>query len=241
MKIERRFEIKDRTLLGFGGEAESGKSTACDYLISKGWHELSFARNLKEMCIKGFGLTSEQVYDQAFKNEEFRYGPIQLDVNHLRFIQDWIMFKTDEVGVDYFGFKKSLLRYIINSDKKILFRTPREVLQFVGTEICRKCYSETYHIDVVLNEIQEITKKDKSSICISDARFINEREFVTSLGGLNIHIFDVNKEKKASVGIEGHDSENEIMKGNYDFVIENDKTEGKDALFKKLEEILVSI
>jgi hypothetical protein len=50
------------TIVGISGKRESGKSTLGKFLEAYGYHRLSLASPLKEMCMRDFRLTREQVY-----------------------------------------------------------------------------------------------------------------------------------------------------------------------------------
>jgi hypothetical protein len=100
----------------------------------------------------------------------------------------------------------------------VVFNTPRQLLQYVGTDIIRNLVSDTYHTDVVFNAI---AKGDSDSLyVITDARFENERDLIKSKGGFNV-LVDRGLKSKAN-GIEGHASEDSLGKTEeYDYVLEN--------------------
>ena len=50
-------------IVGFSGKARAGKDTCADYLVSKyGFRKVSLADPLKQIAIKYFGLTHDEVY-----------------------------------------------------------------------------------------------------------------------------------------------------------------------------------
>lgn len=60
--------MRDAILL-FGYEAEVGKDTMCDYLVSeKGYTKFAFAKELKDQCMRKYRFTYDQVYDKFQKN-----------------------------------------------------------------------------------------------------------------------------------------------------------------------------
>ena len=69
-------------LLGLGGAIGSGKTTAADWLESRGAVQRALADPLKEMCRIGFGLSREQLYgsteDKAAVDERWGVSPRQI-------------------------------------------------------------------------------------------------------------------------------------------------------------------
>ena len=57
--------------------------------------------------------------------------------------------------------------------------TPRWVLQYWGTEVCRK----TFHDDIWIASIENKLRQSKDNIVISDVRFPNEIKAIKNLGG----------------------------------------------------------
>lgn len=64
-------------------------------------------------------------------------------------------------------------------------RSPREILQWLGTDILRTQINEDFF---VMNMKQRIESSEADYIIISDVRFDNEAEFIRSLGGKVIKI-----------------------------------------------------
>jgi hypothetical protein len=57
--------------------------------------------------------------------------------------------------------------------------TPRWVLQYWGTEICRK----TFHDDIWIASLENKLRKSKDNIVVSDVRFPNELKAIRNQGG----------------------------------------------------------
>jgi len=64
-------------------------------------------------------------------------------------------------------------------------KSPRQILQWLGTDVLRKHINEEFFI---MNMKQRIANSKAKYIVISDVRFPNEAEFVRSLGGKVIQI-----------------------------------------------------
>lgn len=212
-------------LLGVGGELESGKSTVAGVLVNKyGFTEKSFAKNLKEMCKSVVGLTEYDVNDTQGKKTPFK-EPIVFNMEHIAGIIKWASDKNGVyVDADMLNKMKAYLGKILT--------TPREVLQFVGTEICRQCIIDSYHIDVVEREI-ELEKLDW--VVVSDARFSNERAWVHSKCGFTILAYNPHAEKKTG---NVHLSEQVGNPADYDYTIVNDKTLGLRHLYKAVHMVM---
>jgi hypothetical protein len=82
--------------------------------------------------------------------------------------------------------------------------TPRMALQFVGTEIIRNTLCKDYFIRVLEMKINELNKE--TCIVCPDVRFLNEMEFIKSIGG---HIWYITKGTETE-NKNGHASENDI-------------------------------
>lgn len=217
-------------LFGLAGEAESGKDTFADVLVDHHkYTKLSFAKNLKEMCKSVFDLSDYDVYDTKGKETPFEI-PVELVPGDLVQIAKWIKEETSNVRVSPIGLSVSI--HQCWELQKVTFKSPRELLQFIGTEVCRDCWSENYHIDVVKAEMEGL-----SDVVVADARFANEREKIKEWGGFNIKVIDPNKKEEKNAGIQGHQSETEMNEDDFDLTFFNDKTLGFEILQARVEEI----
>lgn len=62
--------------------------------------------------------------------------------------------------------------------------TPRWVLQYWGTEVCRK----GFHEDIWVASLEHKLLKSKDDIVITDCRFINEVNAIKNAGGITIRV-----------------------------------------------------
>lgn len=132
--------------------------------------------------------------------------------------------------------------------------TPRWVLQFWGTDVCRI----GFHNDIWIASLENRLRKTTDNIVISDVRFPNEIAAIHNAGGVVARIkrgnepewitaaasvnrgpinnmsWSLSKEHLQRLGI--HASEYSWVGGNIDYEIANDGT--IDALFKQLGGIL---
>ena len=151
-----------RKVISLSGEAQTGKDSFAAPLMERGWVRLSFAENLKSMCKKVFDLTDDQVNTQEGKAEQLN-PPRELNVETAIKIICW-MAKTHRINDIH------LWKY--NTPRKL--NTPREILQIVGTDVCRDIVP-TYHVDIVQRQIEALSDKN---VIITDSRFPNEREML---------------------------------------------------------------
>lgn len=139
-------------------------------------------------------------------------------------------FKDDQLN----GNKKEVVDERIN-------KTPREILQYVGTDLFRNQMEKIipeigkdFWLFVMKNAINEIREKNpEAKIIITDIRYPNESEFIRSLGGEVIKIKSINKTSNNNYS--NHESEQCIDNIPYDYLIENDYSEeNKEKDMKKL-------
>lgn len=150
----------------------------------------SFADTLKNMAINVFGLSYPQVYgtnDQ--KNEPTQYKWKQFD-----------KFLSEKTRLNFSG------RYEDNM-------TSRDILQVVGTDICREIYGDIW-VNACINKI----KRDGPELAvITDVRFPNEVEAVQNNNGKVIRFLRgpfANKDE--------HESETKLDNyENFDIILDN--------------------
>ena len=115
-------------------------------------------------------------------------------------------------------------------------KKPREILQFVGTDLFRKHIHElmpdvgnNIWVKVVERKILDgIRENPDACFVITDVRFPNEAELVKNLGGIMIK---VNRDS-CNNSNDNHASETELDNIPYDYLIDNNGT--KEELFRSL-------
>ena len=128
--------------------------------------------------------------------------------------------------------------------------TPRWVLQYWGTEVCRK----SFHDDIWIASLENKIRNSKDHVVISDCRFPNEIKAIKSAGGVVIRVvrgaepewyqdaanvnegrgnmsWMISKERLRSLNI--HASETAWVGTDFDHIIDNNGT--IDDLFKQTE------
>jgi len=226
-------------VIGIGGDLESGKDTAADFIIKlrKNYKKLHFAENLKRMCMVAFNLSEHDVYTEEGKKTPFA-EPKEFTYEAAIEICHWAKNVNDFPDNGYFAKVITLANNNPNSiyPMREVFRTPREILQYVGTEVCRECIFIDYHVDVVRKQMYRAFH-DGYNVVIADMRFENERDFVSMMGGKKLVIRNPEL-NKGHIGITGHKSENSLgPDGEYDHVINNTK-DGFDIYEKKVKDFL---
>jgi hypothetical protein len=213
-------------VLGLSGPARAGKDTVADFLIQNhGWTgKLSFARNLKNMCKSIFELSESDVETQEGKKRKFD-SPIIFTQSQLGAIMYWMAQTHPNAKIDneVHTAVKSLLGRELN--------TPREILQIVGTNVCRALVP-TYHVDIVLKDAQV-----EGLWIITDVRFPNEADLILDeLEGSVVNVSrDIDNEGAVDMT---HPSETAMKQwGRFADTVDNSK-DGLDYLFKEVSEFL---
>ena len=123
--------------------------------------------------------------------------------------------------------------------------TPRWVLQYWGTEVCR----HGFHDDIWIASVENKLRKSKDNIVISDCRFPNEIASIKSAGGVVLRVvrgpepdwYDIalrhnQGSEQANIqlmNLKIHASETAWVGTNFDHVLDNNST--LDSLFKQVE------
>jgi len=152
-------------IIGLIGAKSSGKSTAFE-IISKLYNgevkEITLAGKLKDTCSKIFDIPRNHFDSHRFKEKDLE-TPIYLTTEVLQSI-----YSTFNLDVD-FG------KYIRPHIGKILF-TPRQVAQYIGTEVLRAVQPDVHCIHALGND------SDNYKIgVVTDIRFPNEFSFFSNL------------------------------------------------------------
>ena len=131
--------------------------------------------------------------------------------------------------------------------------TPRWILQYWGTEVCRN----GFHDDMWIASLENKLRNSKDDIVISDCRFPNEIKSIKNAGGIVIRVkrgdeptwyedavnmnagdrhmsYSISKERIKKLGI--HASETAWVGTKFDYVLDNDKT--IDNLFSQVKDLV---
>jgi hypothetical protein len=95
--------------------------------------------------------------------------------------------------------------------------TPRWVLQYWGTEVCRKAF----HDDIWIASLENKLRNSKDDIVISDCRFPNEIKSIKAAGGIVVRV----KRGPEPEWYEAAESMNKGARGNFTWAISKHKIE----------------
>lgn len=139
-------------IIALAGRKGSGKSTISNYLVqNENFKKISFADYLKELIADVFLIDKKYLHDQSLK--ELKCLSIHTDLDFYKKISDYI--KDD---VTY------LFRQVF------ILETPRQLLQFVGTDVLR-AHDTNFHVKKTLLKIKN--SPNVNFVC-DDLRFKNE-------------------------------------------------------------------
>ena len=196
----------------------------------------SFADTLKNLAVHLFGLRPEQVYgSEEDKNSltQFRWENMPGIITKEVLEEEWGNMLCDWFPKDHEYGSKEMQEELDRINLTYHAAGPmtaREFMQYFGTDIMRKMYSNIW----VDNTIKKILAEGSELAVIPDVRFPNEVEAVLANGGEVIRLSRVYEE-------DGHQSETKLDPENFDHskfthVIENADI-GIDGLLNKLTQI----
>lgn len=219
-------------VVGFVGPKGSGKDESFTILKrnNKVLRKLSFAGPLKDICKQVFGLNDYQCNDPDGKEALFKEGPVTLTAVHVRAIlkllPDWVDVTDPDTGKIRYNINKVSASGLIGTT----FKNPRELMQFVGTEIIRNSVWEDWHVNAALSDkaIQSLPSPD-ATYAVTDVRFENELEALQRKFGSAFKCFYVERpEAEERLAEATHTSETVVKvireKIGEEFVIKNDGT-----------------
>lgn len=197
----------EKVVIGIGGEKRAGKSTCASLFTSRyGFKELSFAMPLKKACAYGFNISPNYFDDQSLKEKPFA-NPITIRLYDLM--------KLTEYLSRYQEITDNMIVNMFDKARNRQITTPRDLMQFVGTELIRTFVDYEFWTKALIKDMQRYDR-----VVISDVRFSNEREFVRELGGELIRV-----DRPGSASGDQHASENQLGADNeYSFIVLNNGT-----------------
>ena len=165
----------------------------------------SFADSLKVIATELFGLTQQQVYGtNNHKNEKI---PHLLWENMPGVITDKEYYAA-AIKNHYGSATKNLMLNMYYHEAGPM--SGREFMQFFGTGICRKMYSDIW----VNRTIKNIQQEQSLLAVIDDCRFKNEVSAIKEAGGKIIRLLrcsDDNDEHQSEKDLEGYDDFDKII------------------------------
>ncbi len=185
-------------ILGFAGKKQSGKNTCCNFLQMLKFHEYGVCKNAS-LNEQGQILVSDLFGEKVSGSDWIPLTEEYVDISQLlesfrpckiyAFADVLKEFAVDVLGLEYnqvYGTNEEK-----NSPTHLLWEnmptgnnkgpmTGREVLQYFGSDICRKMY-ENIWFDAC---IRRIRKDNPELALISDVRFSNEIFGVQKEGGI---------------------------------------------------------
>lgn len=224
-------------LVGFLGQAGSGKDTAAQRLVDDhGFVKVAMADPMKRFAQNVFDFSDDQLWgDSEYRNlQDKRYGVYgangmdqawkDAEHNLQIYANSWLKELFGEEGVHIH--RESLFKWFDWLGKEFPQLTPRIMLQTIGTEWGRivdediwvKCMARTARI-LLHNEsktgytqsgglLHAAKTPSPSGVVVSDLRFNNEIAYMKEIGAFTARIHR-DEADASEVGITGHQSEAE--------------------------------
>lgn len=144
-------------IISFSGRIGAGKSVLAKICEENGFEKLYFAMPLKKLVADLIHVNVDEIND--LKNVDKEYSFNKLDY----------LFISKETHIPF--------NIVEEEMSKVEFRTVRQLLQFIGTDLIRK-YNVNWHV----NKIRGLIDNEKNYV-FDDVRFTNELNLIRELGG----------------------------------------------------------
>lgn len=157
----------------FAGPKQSGKDTSAKILkdSKRAVGNVPFAGPLKRICAEVFQIAPVMFNDPDFKERPFK-EPVVVNIKHLRKLKELMLEYVDPYEPGKFH---NLNRIPASQFEGLTFKTPREILQIIGTELIRECVHQDWHCWAAFSEKnKKISGFSNSTHCVTDCRFPNE-------------------------------------------------------------------
>jgi len=145
-------------VIGFSGRLGSGKTELAVICEKYGYERIFFAKPLKQLIARLIDVNENDV--NSLKGVESAY----------EFSDGKLQMLSEDTGVPLMAVEGAM--------KGRTFRTVRELLQVIGTDLIRK-YNANWHV----NKIRKMLVPSKNYV-FDDVRFKNELDLVRELGGI---------------------------------------------------------
>lgn len=198
-------------LICLSGKSRAGKDELANVLVRDfKYVKVAFADGLRELASSVFDMPANQFTDADKKEAPFLY-PIRLDEEHLAHILSFI---ENEWKIEVNKAAKDKMLTLVGTEMK----TPRKLLQTIGTEVVRDCIDDLFWIKALEHKIQNL-----ADVVITDARFSGERQFAREKGALMCLV------KRPSLqSNDSHRAENDLGDDTeYNIIFNNDDSLGR--------------
>jgi len=196
-------------VVSFTGPKGSGKDASADILKKEGIADgsISFAGPLKKICQEVFGLHHTLVHDPILKEKPLSTGEIVITPKLLRKINQIMLDYLDPDEFYYNPNKASVIGL-----EGVPLRTPREILQVIGTEWIRNRIHPDWHLQAAFSSKALASLNEDGLYCVTDARFANEYQFLANKFGADFKGFYVERpEAEELLAQATHDSERKVL------------------------------
>lgn len=196
-----------KAFLGLIGAKRAGKDTAFEAIqeVFPGATRITLAKMLKDCCSKVTNIPRENFELDEFKEKE---------------LEDLVQLSRDVIEdiYSYYSLTYNFDKHVRPHLGKVL-KTPREVAQYVGTEVLRSVDENIHCTSAFANKIGDFG-------VITDLRFPNEDSFFKNLGKPYIMVYIANMAAEAEASKDSHASEAYMkdMSKKADFRIYNNDT-----------------
>lgn len=180
-------------IVSFTGPRGSGKDTCADILKAEGVTQgkISFAGPMKAMMCEIYGIPASMFENRDLK--EMFFGE-KILIGRLTVV------KLFERMTDYIEFHPSFKpKDFLNSHHTYAVTTPRELLQFIGTEIIRNHIDPDWHVKAAFSPKGLEGLDPEGTYSVTDARFPNEYQWLENRFMLDFKGFYVNRPEAETI------------------------------------------
>lgn len=144
-------------IISFSGRISAGKSELAKICEEAGYEKLYFAKPLKQLVADLIKVDISEINNLKNIEKDYKFGKLEY------------LFLSKETHIKYETVEEEM--------KPVEFKTVRQLLQFIGTDLIRK-YNTNWHV----NKIREMIDPTKNYV-FDDVRFPNELNLIKELGG----------------------------------------------------------
>jgi len=182
----------------------------------------SFADPLKEFCVNVFGLKPEQMWgtqEQKQSLTELRWEDMPNVITQSE-IRQYEIFETSN-GRSITDEIDEYMEWLGQIVHEAGYMTAREVLQYFGTNMCRKMKPDCW-VHATINKIQH---EQSLMAVITDVRFPDEVRGIQQVGGKVIRFLrnPENQQHESETALDGYDSFDEIIDNSEMNVVEQNQ------------------